>query len=175
MNQNINTARPRWFLYTRIFSALFILVSSPLAVRAQSPTGNPQAGVTIDANTPAKTLDRITLSIDPKCLNPVRDQKATAKLTLTGFYTDGSQRLLRPPDATIQARTKSASGNVTVVAIEGDRVVPTEGGIATVEAIVEKGGARLRAATDVVVAPFYRDYHQTLVLKLFLGMEGRTG
>jgi hypothetical protein len=24
----------------------------------------------------------------------------------------------------------------------------------------------------MVVAPFYRDYRQTLVLKLFLGMEG---
>ncbi len=34
------------------------------------------------------------------------------------------------------------------------------------------GTLTLKATTDVVVAPFYRDYHQTLVLKLFLGMEG---
>ena len=59
-----------------------------------------------------------------------------------------------------------------VVAIEGDKVVAKEGGIATVEATVVEGGKTFKAATDVVVAPFYRDYHQTLVLKLFLGMEG---
>jgi hypothetical protein len=35
-----------------------------------------------------------------------------------------------------------------------------------------RGDKRLKAATDVVVAPYYRDYHQTLVLKLFLGMDG---
>ena len=44
--------------------------------------------------------------------------------------------------------------------------------VATIEAVVVQSGQRLRATTDVVVTPFYRDYHQTLVLKLFLGMEG---
>lgn len=120
----------------------------------------------------AKLLERLTVSVDKVFLNPVREPKATGKLTVTGFYPDGSQCDIRPPEVTIKARTKSASGNVDVVAIEGNKVVPKEGGIATVEATVVQGGKRLKAATDVVVAPFYRDYHQTLVLKLFLGMEG---
>lgn len=126
----------------------------------------------IAAQSGPKTLDRITLAIDRKVLNPVREKGATGRLTLTAFYSDGSKRTLRPSEAVITARTKSASGNVDVVTIEGDKIVPKEGGIATVEAAVSQAGRRLKAATDVVVAPFYRDYHQTLVLKLFLGMEG---
>jgi lysophospholipase L1-like esterase len=128
---------------------------------------------------PAKTmpagpavLTNLALSVDRKVLHPVREPGASARLTLTGFYADGSQRVMKQTNAVIKARSRNASGNVEVVAIEGDRVVPKEGGIATVEATVVQGGRRLKAATDVVVAPFYRDYHQTLVMKLFLGMEG---
>ena len=124
------------------------------------------------AHSGQKTLERLTLSVDPKVLNPARDKKASGKLTLTGFYSDGSQHSLRTSEAVLKARTKSASGNVEVVTIEGDQVIAREGGIATVEAVVAQSGRRLKAMTDVVVAPFYRDYHQTLVLKLFLGMEG---
>lgn len=131
---------------------------------AKAPPLSAQAGT--------KSLERLTLSIDRKVLNPVRAKKARGKLSLTGFYADGSQRPLRLAEAVIKAKTKSASGNVDVVAIEGDRVVPKAGGIANVEAVVVQGGRRFKASTDVVVAPFYRDYHQTLVLKLFLGMEG---
>jgi hypothetical protein len=131
---------------------------------AKAPTMPAQAG--------AKTLERLTLSVDPKVLNPVRERKARGKLTLIGFYSDGSQRILRPSEAVIKARTRSASGNVPVVRIEGGQVVPIEGGIATVDAVIVHAGRRLKTSTDVVVAPFYRDYHQTLVLKLFLGMEG---
>ena len=120
----------------------------------------------------AKTWERLTISVDPKFLNPVRERNARAKLTVTGFYADGSQRVLSPPEVALKARTKSASGKVEVVAIEGDTVIPKEGGTATVEAVVVQPGRRLKAATEVVVAPYYRDYHQTLVLKLFLGMEG---
>ncbi|MEI8372795.1 MAG: endo-alpha-N-acetylgalactosaminidase family protein [Planctomycetota bacterium] len=124
------------------------------------------------ASPEAKSLQRIGIEIHPKVLTPVRQTNTTGSLTLTGFYKDGSQRALRPSEAVIKARTKAASGNVEVVAIEGDRVVPKEGGIAAIEAAVVEGGKTLTAATDVVVAPFYRDYHQILVLKLFMGMEG---
>jgi hypothetical protein len=41
-----------------------------------------------------------------------------------------------------------------------------------VEAAVLIGGREYSTAADVVVAPFHRDYHQTLVMKLFMGMEG---
>ena len=128
------------------------------------PPATGQAGV--------KTLDHLSLSVDRKVLNPAREPGATAILTVTGTYSDGSRRVLGPSEVVIKARTKSASGNVEVVAIEGNRVVPKEGGVAALEVSAVVGGNPYTAATDVVVAPYYRDYHQTLVLKLFLGMEG---
>ena len=120
----------------------------------------------------AKPLDRITLTVDRKVLNPVREQGAVGKLILTAIDADGSRRALPIAEVEIKARTKAASGNVEVVTIEGDKVVPKEGGIATIEATIVEGGKTFSAGTDVVVRPFFRDYHQTLVLKLFLGMEG---
>jgi len=119
-----------------------------------------------------ETLVRLALSVDRKVLNPVREPGGTAKLALTGFCGDGSTRVLGPTNVVLKAQTKNASGKVPVVALDGDRVVPLEGGIATIEATLMQGGRRLKATTDVVVRPFYRDYHQTLVMKLFLGMEG---
>jgi len=118
-------------------------------------------------------LDHIKLTLDNRVLHPVRDKNDMATLTLTAFYSDGFQRVLSSSEAVITAKTKRASGNVDVIAVEGSRVIPKEGGIATVKAAVEQAGRRFTASTDVVVSPFYRDYHQTLVLKLFLGVEGK--
>jgi len=117
-------------------------------------------------------LTHIELSINRRVLRPMCEHEGTAKLTLRRVEADGSSRIVPCSAAEITARTKCASGKVEVVAIEGDTVVAREGGIATVEAVVRENGQRLQATVDVVVAPFYRDYHQSLVLKLFLGMEG---
>ena len=97
------------------------------------------------ADSDAKTLTRLTLALAPKVLYPVREKQAAAKLTLTGFYADGSQRDVRPSEAVIRVRTKIASGNVEVAVLDGDKVVPKEGGIATVEATVRQRGQRLAA------------------------------
>ncbi|HOX40493.1 MAG TPA: endo-alpha-N-acetylgalactosaminidase family protein [Candidatus Brocadiia bacterium] len=117
-------------------------------------------------------MERIELTVDRKVLNPVLEGDVRGKLTLKAIYPDGAQRVLQPSEAVISARTRSASGNADVVTIEGDTIIPKEGGIATIEAAVVQDGRTLKAATDVIVRPFYRDYHQTLVMKLFLGMEG---
>ncbi len=122
--------------------------------------------------TGGRSIDHIALHVAPKILNPARGKTAAGKMTLTAFYSDGSQRVLKPSEAVITPRTKVASGNVEVAAVEGDKVVPKEGGIATIEAAVAEGGKTFKAAAEVVVAPYYRDYHQALVMKLFLGMEG---
>lgn len=131
-----------------------------------------RASSTAAAPLGATRLERLAVSIDRRVLNPVREPKVTGKLTVTGFYSDGSQRTLHPPEVVLKARTKTASGSVDVVTLEGNRVKPKEGGVATIEATVRQAGNRLKATTEVVVTPYYRDYHQTLVLKLFLGMEG---
>lgn len=119
-----------------------------------------------------KSVERIVLTVDRKVLNPLREPEIRARVTLTALCSDGTQRVLVPSEATITARTKRASGDVEVVRVEGGDIVALEGGIATIEAEVLDKGRSLKAATEVVVRPFYRDYHQTLVLKLFLGMEG---
>jgi hypothetical protein len=117
-------------------------------------------------------MDRIVLNVEPTILNPVRVKNDAGQITVTAFYSDGSRRVLKPSEAVITARSKVASGNVEVATVEGGKVVPKEGGIATIEAAVAEGGRTFKAAAEVVVAPYYRDYHQALVLKLFLGMEG---
>jgi len=81
-------------------------------------TPGPATSANLDA------LVRLTLSVDRKVLNAVREPGISARLTLTGFYRDGSQRVLRASEAVIKARTRSASGNVAVVSIEGDKVLP---------------------------------------------------
>ena len=117
-------------------------------------------------------MDHLALATDKNVLHPLRDKCETATLTLTAFYADGSEGTLTISEAVVTARTKQASGNVDVVVIEDGKVVPKEGGIATIEATVMQNGHEYKASTDIIVAPFYRDYHQTLVMKLFLGMEG---
>lgn len=118
------------------------------------------------------SLDHIALSVDKKVIQLVRVKGDAATLTLTAHYADGTQRVLAPSEAAFTVKTKSASGNVEVAVVEGFKTIPREGGTATIEAVVKQGDKECRAATDVVVAPFYRDYHQALVLKLFMGMEG---
>jgi len=120
----------------------------------------------------SRQLQSIDLSVDKKILNPIRQPNAVARLSLRGLYADGSSRPISLSDASIRAWTVDASGGVDVVALEGGEVFPKEGGLARIEATITVGDRVLKSAVDVVVTPFYRDYSQTLVLKLFLGMEG---
>ena len=144
----------------RLLNPLACLIFGILAISAST------------ARSESKPLDHLVLSIDRKVLNPLHNKTASGKLTLTGYHQDGSHRTIPFSSAILTAKTRSASGNVQVVDVQGDRVFAREGGTATVEATLLEGGRSLKASTDVVVAPFFRDYHQTLVLKLFLGMEG---
>lgn len=117
-------------------------------------------------------MERIELSVEPRILNPVTEPNVTAILRVDAVDSAGSRRPLPVSDVLVSARTKAASGGGEVVSLDGDRVVPMEGGIAAIVATVKENGVKHSASTDVLVRPFYRDYHQTLVLKLFLGMEG---
>lgn len=119
-----------------------------------------------------KTLERVELRLDRRVLRPMQVNGDQAKIGLEAVYSDGSREALPLGGTTLQARTREASGNAKVVDLQGDRVLPREGGIATLEATVPRDGREFRAAADIVVTPWFRDYHQTLVMKLFLGMEG---
>lgn len=132
--------------------------------------------VTDSPNSPVSEKDaweRIELTVDHRFLNPVQNPASHARLRLFGIHSNGRRQRLRMEDAEWSIKTIQASGPVEVVSRDGDQLWPREGGIARVEATLRKGGRSWRAATDIVVSPFYRDYHQTLVMKLFLGMEGK--
>ena len=114
----------------------------------------------------------IKIQIDREVFNPVLEPNISGNISVVGIYSNGDTVLLTGNEVTLSAKTKVASGNVKVVKIEGNKLLPLEGGIATVTAVAIRSGRTFKAETDVVVRPFYRDYHQTLVLKLFMGMDG---
>ena len=119
-----------------------------------------------------KNLERVVLEIHPRVLTPSQGDNMTGRLSLMGVYSDGSSNKIPSKQVVFSSRTKTASGNFQVVSLKGDKVFPVEGGIATIEASLARDGKTFTASTDAIVSSYYRDYSQTLVLKLFLGMEG---
>ena len=129
------------------------------------------SGPILAATAPAD-VESIELTLDKPVLHPVRDSGEHATWRVVAVRKDGVLERLRPAEISVTARTREASGGVVVAEVAGERILPREGGVATIEARWKTGGREFVSSADVVVAPFYRDYHQTLVLKLFLGMEG---
>ena len=111
-------------------------------------------------------LEEISIQLDKETLNPVRNPGEKGTLRVIGHYSNGKTSDLSLSELALSVRTVSASGNVEVVALSGDQLIPKDGGLAEVTAVYQKDGATYRAKKRVVVAPYYRDYHQTLVLKL---------
>jgi hypothetical protein len=118
------------------------------------------------------SMDHLVISVNPKILRPTTQPNLFGALTLTAIDAHGAEQSVPISEAAITVKTKVASGGVTVAVLKNGKIIPKEGGVATVEAVVRRDGREFKASTDVVVSPFYRDYHQALVLKLFLGMEG---
>ena len=118
------------------------------------------------------SMDHLVISVNPKILRPTIQPNLFGALTLTAIDAHGAEQSVPISEAAITVKTKVASGGVTVAVLKNGKIIPKEGGVATVEAVVRRDGREFKASTDVVVSPFYRDYHQALVLKLFLGMEG---
>jgi hypothetical protein len=119
-----------------------------------------------------RSSDRLAISVSPKVLRSGTQPNVTGTMTLKAIDSSGAEHIVPISEAVITIKTKDASGGVAVAVVKNGKVIPKEGGVASIEAVVTRNGRELKAATDVVVTPFYRDYHQTLVLKLFMGMEG---
>ena len=119
-----------------------------------------------------RSSDRLAISVSPKVLKSGTQPNVTGTMTLKAIDSSGAEHIVPISEAVITIKTKDASGGVAVAVVKNGKVIPKEGGVASIEAVVTRNGRELKAATDVVVTPFYRDYHQTLVLKLFMGMEG---
>jgi len=119
-----------------------------------------------------KQLVDIILDISQETFNPLLEPDTTGFISVVGIYSDGTNKIINDGEIKLSAKTKIVSGNVEVIKIEGNKLIPNEGGVATIQAVVIKDGKTFREEKDVVVRPFYRDYHQILVLKLFMGMDG---
>ncbi len=115
---------------------------------------------------------RISIQLDKETLNPVRNPGETGTVRVVGHYSDGKTMDIPLSEVSLAARTVSASGNVEVVAISDSLLIPKEGGIAEITAVYQKDSVTCMDKKNVVVTPYYRDYHQTLVLKLFMGCDG---
>lgn len=114
----------------------------------------------------------LILHADKPILNPVLQPEDHALLTVTAVRSNGSTVTIPRDQLRFTAANKLISGNDAVVNIKGDTAFAGEGGVATITAVYMRYGQTLTATTDIVVRPYYREYHQALVLKLFLGMEG---
>jgi hypothetical protein len=117
-------------------------------------------------------LTNIIVEADSTVLNPVLEPGVCAHLRVRGVFADGRTMILPAEDIVYGTRNKLASGRDPVVALEGNKAIPKDGGIATITAVAAYGGRTAVATLDIVVRPYYREYHQTLVLKLDMGMEG---
>jgi hypothetical protein len=116
-------------------------------------------------------IDHITLHADKATLNPLLNPGDFA--TLTVHVVDPSGQVVDLSKAAIQysIATVAANGGVEVVRLEGNRLVAVEGGVAEVTAAVIANGTAYQSRLRFVVRPFFREYHKTLTLKLFLGQD----
>lgn len=119
-----------------------------------------------------KQFDRIEIELDKETLNPVTNPGEKGTIRVAGYYTNGKKQELAATDVALAVKTVSASGNVDVVSLSGNELTPKEGGVAEVSAVYVQGGKTYSASKGVVVRPYYRDYHQSLVLKLFMAYDG---
>lgn len=128
----------------------------------------------VNTKKPAGTqsLTDIIVETDTRILNPVLEPGRCAHLSVRGIFADGTTRMLPQADIVYGARNKLVTGHDPVLVLSGDKAIPMEGGVSTVTAVATYRGCTAVATLDIVVRPYYREYHQTLVLKLFLGMEG---
>jgi hypothetical protein len=112
-------------------------------------------------------LRDISIETDKDTYNPLLEPNVTGHVAVWGHYSDRPSVKISGSDLVMGAKTKLASGDVEVIRLDREHIVPVEGGIGTIEAIVVADGRTFKAEKDIVVRPFYHEYHQTLVLKIF--------
>lgn len=111
-------------------------------------------------------LMNISIEVDRDTFNPLLEPDVTGQLCVWGHYSDRPSARVSGDGLAVGAKTTLSSGE-EVIRVEGDRIVPVEGGMATIEAIFVEDGKTFKATKDIVVRPFYHEYHQTLMLKIF--------
>lgn len=115
----------------------------------------------------SRELIGIKILTDKETFNPLLEPYVTGNISILGIYLHGENEEITDGEIVFNAKTKLASGDVEVIRLEGNKIIPKEGGIGTIQAVVVKDGKTFRDEKDIVVRPFYHDYYQTLVLKIF--------
>ena len=119
----------------------------------------------------SQELIGIKVISDKETFNPLLEPDVTGTVSILGIYSNGKNEIITDGDIVLRAETKLASGDIEVVKLEGNKIIPKEGGIGTIEAVVVKDGKTFKDEKDIVVRPFYHDYSQALVLKIWNGMD----
>ncbi|PTT00954.1 hypothetical protein DBR11_08605 [Pedobacter sp. HMWF019] len=117
-------------------------------------------------------LKSISLYSDKKVLNPLLHPGEFAKLSVSAVDKNGQQVKLNPSEISFMVKSKLSSDALPVLVLKGDQAFAGEGGLATITVTVKRNTQVFTASTDIVVRPYYREYHQILVMKLMMGMEG---
>ena len=112
-------------------------------------------------------LTGIKILTDKETFNPLLEPDVSGNISVLGIYSNGKNEVITDGDIVFDTETKLASGDVEVIQLGGNRIIPGEGGIGTIRAVLIRDGKTLMDEKDIVVRPFYHDYHQTLVLKIF--------
>lgn len=118
-------------------------------------------------------LESIHIKLSKEKLNPVQEPGVTSEIEIEGTYSDGKKAILPLNQVAISVKTKNSSGNVCVAKYENQKIVPLEGGVAEVSAVFSKDGHTFFDKKQLIVRPYYRDYHKSLVLKLFMAYDGK--
>ena len=119
----------------------------------------------------SQELIGIKILTDKETFNPLLEPDVTGNISVLGIYLNGKNELITDGQIVLTAKRKLASGDVVVIRLEGNKIIPVEGGIGTIVAVVVKDGKTFKDEKDIVVRPFYHDYHKTLVLKIWNGMD----
>lgn len=119
-------------------------------------------------------LDSISLSVDNKTLNPVLNPELKAHVSVQAFNVEGEEIPAEETKVSFRAENLYASGeNIAVAEVdENGAVTGLEGGVARIFVTVNDGEVEKTASTDIVVRPYYNEYHQTLTMKMFMGEKG---
>lgn len=118
------------------------------------------------------SVERIEIDLDNKYLNPIQNPDVVSNITVYSYTVNGVKNKLSLNDIALSINTVNASGNVEVASLSGNQIKPLAGGIAQVTATYIKDNKTFVDKEKVVVTPYYRDYHQTLVMKLFMAYDG---
>jgi hypothetical protein len=112
-------------------------------------------------------LIQISITTDRDTFNPLLEPEVKGSVSVWAHYDDQPSQVIPFEKVVLGVKTKLSSGDAEVIRLQGDQIIPIEGGLVTLEAIVIENDQTFQAEVDVVVRPFFYDYHQTLMLKIF--------